>query len=118
MTIWVERRSASRYDLRVPVTFSWRDSGDSDRLRQGGGTSRDISVAGAYVCCDPGERPPMNVKIFIRVSFPPIKGSVNEIELRSVGRVKRINSASEEVGFVASAPLALKLHSSKTGLRS
>lgn len=54
-----ERRKKIRYQVEVPVTFSWQVS-RRDRLN-GQGTTKDISVASMYVYCP--MCPPVGAKV-------------------------------------------------------
>lgn len=96
----MERRGATRYPLRLVVTFSWKDE---DGVVHGSeGQSRDINGRGIFVHSD--LIPPLGSPVEMNVFLPQIAPPKRPAELYAEGRVVRIQrgaSLPKTVGFAA-----------------
>ena len=92
----MELRERHRYRLALPVTYLW---GSSERLLQGTGTTRDISVSSVYVKTD--EPIPAGTDVWLQVSVPPIREGARGSKLEGTGRIVR----SDSNGFAAVASI-------------
>jgi hypothetical protein len=94
--ISVELRERRRYRLALPVTYLW---GGSERLLQGTGTTRDISVCSVYVTTE--DLIPEGSDVWLQVTVPPIRSGARGSKLEGTGRVIRSNGR----GFAAVASI-------------
>ena len=96
----MERRGATRYPLRLVVTFSWKD--EVGIVRGSEGHSRDINGRGIYV--QSGLTPPVGAPVEMNVLLPQLAPPKRPAELHAEGRVVRIDPAasdSQGAGFAA-----------------
>ncbi len=91
----MERRKYKRYDLRVPVLFSWTDAAGVDY--QGAGSSLDITLAGIFVLCEEAA-PPIFSPVKLQVLIPSLL--TPGMRLQSSGTVMRIRG-TPAYGFAA-----------------
>jgi len=95
----VERRAGIRYRLNASVMFRWNGPG-ADRY-QGEGTTRDLSVAGAYVVT--ATCPPPNAVVQVEV-FLPLSGGGMRAMMKAdmvVLRVEHEVAGNKRSGFSA-----------------
>jgi hypothetical protein len=94
----VERRGVRetvRFRLSAPVIFRWTDQ--SGTQREDVGRTRDISVAGAFVCSN--ILPPVKTKLSLDILLPPLESSTFEgLHLKTEGNVARVEERPES-GF-------------------
>lgn len=96
----MDRRGATRYPLRLVVTFSWKD--EIGAVRGGEGESRDINGRGIYVHSK--LIPPVGAPVEMNVLLPPLASLKRQAELHAEGRVVRIDSVPADPttsGFAA-----------------
>jgi hypothetical protein len=96
----MERRGATRYPLRLAVTFSWKD--DVGGVHGSEGQSRDLNGRGIYVHSD--LIPPIGSPVEMNVLLPQVAPSSRPAELHAEGRVVRIEprtALSKAPGFAA-----------------
>jgi PilZ domain len=89
----IERRSAVRYKLRLPVVFHWNDGAEHTE----GGFTRDVAISGALILS--GKCPPMGHDVRIEVLLPPPDQLDVELRIECVGKVTRILEEAGRVGF-------------------
>ncbi len=97
----MERRKATRYPVRAPVFFTWRET-RGPRLR-GEGLTRDISASGAYVLTV--ARPPMHAVLQLEILLPRPSGK-GETRIKGrmvVLRVDGERGSRGESGFAGEA---------------
>lgn len=84
----MDRRRRERYDLRAPLSFSWRDL---SKIRQRhDGVLSNISGGGLFILTlDP---PPKGSQVHVRVSIPTVSPG-RELIIRATGEVVRLESA-------------------------
>jgi len=88
----VNLRSAIRYSLTAPVTFTWkRPEGLS---LQGKGVTRDLSVAGVFVLAR--ACPPPDVTVSLEIAFPSFRVGQDILKFVIEGQVVRINHTSQD----------------------
>jgi hypothetical protein len=83
----MERRGATRYQLRLVVAFSWKD--EAGVLNTGEGRSRDVTSRGIYVHSD--LTPPVSAHVDMNVLLPNPQSLTSPAELHAEGRVVRID---------------------------
>jgi PilZ domain len=96
----VDRRTALRYPLRLPVVFSWQD--ESGRNQGCEGYCRDLGSRGIYIHSE--QLPPLGVAIEMDVFLPRMRQSARASEIHAIGRVVRADVATqalEACGFAA-----------------
>lgn len=96
----MERRGATRYPLRLVVTFSWKD--EVGVVRGSEGESRDINGRGIYV--QSKVVPPVGSPVEMNVLLPQLASLKRQAELHAQGRVVRIDpvlSDPMKSGFAA-----------------
>lgn len=86
----LERRSARRYKLRLPVIFHWNDGAEHTE----GGFTSDVALNGAMILSS--RCPPVGADIRIEVLIPSPGHATEEIRVECVGKVTRIE---EHTGF-------------------
>jgi PilZ domain len=89
----VERRSAVRYRLQIPVLFYWENA--QGHRFQGEGITRDISEVGAYVLS--AASPPLKSKVELEVMFPTHVGAL-KTSLRGNMQVLRLENQPDRSG--------------------
>jgi hypothetical protein len=102
----VELRERRRYRLALPVTYLW---GGSERLLQGTGTTRDISVCSVYVTTE--DLVPEGSDVWLQVTVPPIREGARGSKLEGTGRIVR----SDTSGFAAVAAVGFPVDVLKEG---
>ncbi|MFB3814511.1 MAG: PilZ domain-containing protein [Terriglobales bacterium] len=93
-----QQRAFYRYDLALPVTFSWKHEGLAvDAV----GVTRDLAAHGIFI--NANRQPPLSAVVRCQLLFPPLDNSAKEPYLLgiAVGRVKRV----EEDGFAVQTRL-------------
>jgi hypothetical protein len=92
----VHRRKCNRYQLSLPVIFSWEDA--QGVRHEKAGVTRDLSVRGAFVFAT--NPPPLNAKIKLKGYLPP-GGQVVPVQMFGEGKVARVKRAlgSDPAGF-------------------
>lgn len=93
----MERRKAIRYRMRAQVIFRWGAS-HKDRLH-GEGTTRDVSLAGAYILT--AACPPIGEMVQLEIILPPLF-SASSTTMRAemkVLRVEQDNASGSPDGF-------------------
>jgi hypothetical protein len=96
----MDRRGATRYPLRLVVTFSWKD--EIGVVQGGEGESRDLNGRGMYV--NSKLIPPVGSAVEMNVLLPQLASLKRQAELHAEGRVVRIDpvfSDSNTSGFAA-----------------
>ena len=91
----VDRRRSSRFRLRLPVLTQWTDA--QNRVRYGGGFSRDICLRGLFVVSS--DPPPVATMITVTVVLPNVRAGSQEIQLHSVGSIVRIEHEADAKGY-------------------
>ncbi len=91
----MERRRWKRYDVRVPVVFTWRDPTGADH--HGSGTTADISSMGVFVVCEQAV-PPVLSPVSLQVLVPSLATRGKRLE--SAGTVVRVKGKPAS-GFAA-----------------
>jgi hypothetical protein len=107
----VERRHAVRYELRIPVVFSWKSAGD--RKCRGEGVTRDISEVGVYVFTATCPAPESKVRIEILMAQPGFASA----SLKGRMQVLRVEEGPETFGGCGFA-LAGKQFSLRSAVRA
>ena len=80
-----------RYPVQARVSFQWKDEGGD--LRQGEGTTRDISEAGAFVFAP--DCPPVGADVELRISLVELPQATSPLPIELAGQVLRIDQDSE-----------------------
>jgi hypothetical protein len=96
----MQRRGATRYPLRLVVTFSWKD--EVGVVHGSEGQSRDLNGRGIYV--QSRLTPPVGSSVEMNVLLPQLAPPKRPVELHAEGRVVRIDLAASEskaAGFAA-----------------
>jgi len=82
----LQRRSAVRYQLQLPVIFHWNDGVEHTE----GGFTYDVAMDGALIRST--RCPPMGADVRIEVLLPSPDRSGEEVRVECVGRVTRVAS--------------------------
>ena len=95
----MERRGATRFQLKLVVAFSWTN--EEGELQTGEGRTRDLTSRGIYVQSE--TMPPVGAHVEMDVIFPQPVSLTSPAELHAGGRVVRIEqtTASQPGGFAA-----------------
>jgi PilZ domain len=88
-----ERRHSRRFQLAVPVLYRWKDATDRYDI----GCCRDISATGIFVLST--HCPTMHTEVDVEVVLPASDPLSSEVRLRCKGRVVRIQTRDDLVGF-------------------
>jgi hypothetical protein len=80
-----DRRTAVRYNLRLPVIFHWNDGG-TDRTE--GGFTCDVAVDGALIFSS--KCPPVGANVRIEILIPSPDESNEELRIECIGKVTRV----------------------------
>ena len=99
----VQRRRAIRYEMRVPVLFTWND--ERGKKRQSAGFTRDICSRGLFVYCS--ECPPAGSVLNLSVVLPPFGESDSGVHLEAKGMVTRTERDRDRNGFAVASNFAL-----------
>ena len=84
--IFTEMRRALRYRLDAPALFFWENA--FLRRLQGEGTTRDVSVLGAFIATP--TCPPIQSQVRVELILPSLAGMKTEIRIRGQARVIRV----------------------------
>lgn len=87
----VENRKFARYQLDLPVTFSWKDA--AGRSRSGSGVIRDISAGGVFILA--GTSPPDGSAIRYETVLPQLEEVFSSLRMEVEGRVLRTEGPPE-----------------------
>ena len=87
----MERRQAKRYPLSAPARYRWNSPS-----REGTGTTKDVSVSGAFVLSQ--VHPEGGAQIELEISLTNLDDNGPGIRLRGTGNVLRI-ARETEAGF-------------------
>jgi|SRR4051812_779969 hypothetical protein len=90
---FIEHRRCSRYHLRLPVLFSWTQGSHN----QSAGFTRDIGVGGVFIFAR--ECPPCGAVLEVNLVVPVPAETAQEIHLRCIGTVVRIDNLARHGGF-------------------
>jgi hypothetical protein len=94
----LKRRQTKRYDLALPVLFSWNDS--LGNVHKQGGFSRNIGTHGLYVIGDVA--PPLGALLQVEVLLPLAFGArLNSAKQIAAMRVSRVYEGQQVRGFAA-----------------
>jgi hypothetical protein len=102
----VHSRKCKRYEVSLPVIFSWEDA-QGFRHEQSGVT-RDLSVRGAFVFAT--NPPPLGAHIKLKGYLPP-GGRVMQVRIFGEGKVVCVEPAlgSHTAGFtIAGGPITFR----------
>jgi hypothetical protein len=80
----LQRRSAVRYKLRLPVIFYWDDDGE----HTGAGFTIDVALDGALISSS--KCPPIGVSVRIEVLIPSPDQNDEELRIECIGKVTRV----------------------------
>lgn len=80
----LQRRSAVRYPLRLPVIFQWSDGTDHTE----GGFTNDVALDGALIFST--RCPPVGSDIRIEILVPSPDHSGDELRIQCNGKVTRV----------------------------
>jgi len=86
--VTVQRRTAVRYNLRLPVIFHWNDGSDHTE----GGFTNDVALDGALIFSS--SCPPVGADIRIEVLVPSPDQSGDELRIECSGKVTRVAEQS------------------------
>jgi hypothetical protein len=92
LELTMQRRTAVRYKLRLPVIFNWSDGMD----HTGGGFTSDVSLDGALIISR--KCPPSGSSIRLEILLPSPDYSGEELKIECTGQVTRVE---ERNGFTA-----------------
>jgi hypothetical protein len=92
----MDLRKARRYFLVAPVLYTWENA--SGMLQAGDGTTRDISIGGAFIVAK--SPPPLGVHVRLDVYLPSLGGLPKSLQLHGKGEVVRVITTGES-GFAA-----------------
>lgn len=80
----VNRRTAARYKLRLPVIFHWNDG----VAHTEGGFTSDVARDGALISS--ARCPPLGADIRVEILLPAPNGTGEEVRIQCWGKVTRI----------------------------
>lgn len=80
----VQRRSAVRYKLRLPVIFYWNDGIE----HASGGFTSDVALDGALILSS--TCPPIETEVRIEIVIPSPTHSCEELRIECIGKVTRV----------------------------
>ena len=89
----MQRRTATRYKLRLPVIFHWNDG---EEHTEGGFTS-DVSLDGASILS--AHCPPVGSEIWIEVLIPSPEDGGEELRITCTGTVIRVTDQFARKAF-------------------
>ena len=81
-----QRRRHNRYQLKLPVIFSWRNAQHAQH--EGVGLTHDLSIAGAFIATP--SPPPLNANIKFMVLLPLARRLAPPIGIQGEGQVIRV----------------------------
>ncbi len=82
-------RKFTRFQLTLPVVFSWKDR--RLRTRRAKGFTRDLSAGGVFLFSE--KCPPLGVPIEFEAILPPLEERAMALRLRGEARVLRVEPA-------------------------
>ena len=82
----MERRGAIRYPLQVPASFSW--AGGQGIMRQGEGSTRNISEKGVFV--EAPICPPIGCSVELHYSLPAVPYAERQMHVHHSGESLRL----------------------------
>jgi hypothetical protein len=91
LEITMQRRTAVRYKLRLPVIFNWNDGTD----HTGGGFTSDVSLDGALIVSSRCPATGSSIRLEILLPSPDYSGE--ELKIECIGEVTRVD---ERPGYV------------------
>jgi hypothetical protein len=95
-------RKATRYPVKAPVVFRWKDTEGHDR--EGTGNSRNVSETGAFVLS--AISPPPGTDIELVISFLALENAMTTEPVKLHGRVLRVEPIASSKGIAGFAVLA------------
>ncbi len=99
----MERRKSNRYELRLPVEFTWMDSTGVEH--KANGSTLNISAFGAYVWCY-GLCPPVGTPVILDVKLPPRQE--RSLQAKGGGLVIRVEEILGSQAFAVMTDFHLK----------
>jgi len=94
----IERRRHARYNLRLPVLFSWKN-GRREHIEEG--CTGNISTHGVYITSKAGSCPAIGKRLVITLVMPAAASSASGAVLKGAGRIIRRESAPGELASFA-----------------
>jgi hypothetical protein len=89
----VQRRSATRYRLHLPVIFHWNDNGEFTE----GGFTCDVALNGVLISST--RCPPIGCEVRIEVLVPSPSDRSEQLRIQCVGKVTRAVSTGDRSSF-------------------
>lgn len=99
-----ERRTATRYNLRLPTEVTWVAEG---RSRKADTITRDVSTAGLFL--ESNAELPVGTHVDVSVTVLPQRQMLSTIQLTGSGVVVRPSETTETPGFAIAIKLELPL---------
>jgi hypothetical protein len=93
LELTMQRRTAVRYKLRLPVIFNWNDGTE----HTGGGFTSDISLDGALIISS--KCPPSGSNIRLEILLPAPDYSGEELKIECAGEVTRVEERPGSIAF-------------------
>jgi PilZ domain len=93
----MELRNKIRYRLSADAVFAW-EGAQHNRL-QGKGITRDISLAGTFICTPTS--PPVGTKVVLEIFLAPSSGTGKKVRIRTEAKVIRVEHSATPEGFAA-----------------
>ena len=95
-------RKHTRFRLKVPVTFSWRDERGSRRRARG--YTRDLGPGGMYLTAP--RCPPPGTAVGLEAYLPPLSPIAPYWLMQARGRVVRVESEPNSEGLAGFAAVS------------
>lgn len=89
----IQRRSAVRYKLQLPVIFHWNDGSEHTE----GGFTWDVALDGALIRS--ANCPPVGSEVRVEILLPSPVSNLEQLRIQCVGRVTRIVAMGNFGGF-------------------
>jgi hypothetical protein len=93
LELTMQRRTAVRYKLRLPVIFNWNDGTE----HAGGGFTSDVSLDGVLIISS--KCPPSGSSIRLEILLPSPDYSGEELKIECTGEVTRVDERAGHVAF-------------------
>lgn len=94
----MELRKSNRYAVSAPAFFCWENP--DGNLREGQGTTRDISIIGVFVVAECPLSPGSHIEL--DVYLPSVSGRARSVQLHGEGKVLRVEGREgATTGFAA-----------------
>jgi hypothetical protein len=107
----MELRKSRRYRLSAPASFFWESL--DGRLREGRGTTLDISTTGTFIVTD--AVPHGGAQLELNVYLPSAERAASTVQLHGEGKVVRLDQRQKSVnGFAAEVTLQAEVASGPT----